>query len=326
MASRLRFLPCLLLLILLLPPSARGADLRNTKDHPALPRYAGSEIMFSSHRAFDLYTAPLAGVVREGDRYRFSKILPLEGSVTRLGYVAPPGRSALEVFRNYEGVLKSKGFTALFSAAGEDLGKYDSFGATLLRQYPFFGDPAAPGQRFLLARQARPEGDLYVALYALDNLFWGDEVKCRKNRAYVLVDVVETKPMETRMVVVKAEEMERRISESGRVAFYGLYFDTDRTEVKPPSRPTLEEIAKLLKKSPKLRVLVVGHTDGAGERTYNQNLSRKRADAVVKILTSRYGIAPSRLVPAGVGMLAPAASNRTEEGRAKNRRVELVEF
>ena len=282
--------------------------------------------MFSSHRAFDLYTAPLAGVVREGDRYRFSKILPLEGSVTRLGYVAPPGRSALEVFRNYEGVLKSKGFTALFSAAGEDLGKYDSFGATLLRQYPFFGDPAAPGQRFLLARQARPEGDLYVAIYALDNLFWGDEVKCRKNRAYVLVDVVETKPMETRMVVVKAEEMERRIAESGRVALYGLYFDTDRTEVKPPSQPTLEEIAKLLKKAPKLRVLVVGHTDGAGERTYNQNLSRKRADAVVKILTSRYGIAPSRLVPAGVGMLAPAASNRTEEGRAKNRRVELVEF
>lgn len=315
-----------LLLVLGIAPASWGADLKGSKDHPLLPRYAGSEIVLYSRKAFDLYAAPLAGVIREGDRYRFSKILPLEGSVTRLGYVAPAGRSALEVFRNYEGVLKSKGFTPLFSADGETLGKYDSFGATLVRQYPFYGDPAAPGQRFLLSKLTRPQGDLYVGLYVLDNGFWGDEVKCLKNRAYVLVDVVETKPMETRMVVVKADEMEKRIAEAGRVALYGLFFDTDKTEVKPQSQPTLEEIAKLLKKAPKLRVLVVGHTDGVGDRTYNQDLSRRRAESVAKTLASRYGIAPSRLVPAGAGMLAPVASNRTEEGRAKNRRVELVEF
>ncbi len=85
-------------------------------------------------------------------------------------------------------------------------------------------------------------------------------------------------------------------------------------------------MAKLLKAFPDLRVLIVGHTDSTGDREYNMGLSRRRAEAVVKSLRDHYGIAASRLIPAGVGMLAPVASNRTEEGRAKNRRVELVEM
>jgi hypothetical protein len=94
--------------------------------------------------------------------------------------------------------------------------------------------------------------------------------------------------------------------------------------VAPAGRSALEEMAKLLKAFPDLRVLIVGHTDSTGDREYTTGLSRRRAEAVVKSLRERYGIAASRLIPAGVGMLAPVASNRTAEGGAKNRRVELV--
>jgi outer membrane protein OmpA-like peptidoglycan-associated protein len=82
----------------------------------------------------------------------------------------------------------------------------------------------------------------------------------------------------------------------------------------------------LLKQDPKLKLHVVGHTDSVGELKFNMDLSRRRADAVVKELTTKHGVASARLRSDGVGPLSPVASNKTDEGRAKNRRVELVEL
>ncbi|HQT94667.1 MAG: hypothetical protein B7Z61_00790 [Acidobacteria bacterium 37-71-11] len=85
------------------------------------------------------------------------------------------------------------------------------------------------------------------------------------------------------------------------------------------------EIAKLLKAHPEMRLYVVGHTDNAGSFDHNLTLSKDRAQSVTNALVKTYGIAATRLRPFGVGPTAPVASNRSEEGRAKNRRVELVE-
>ncbi|HEX9802440.1 MAG TPA: OmpA family protein, partial [Gammaproteobacteria bacterium] len=115
------------------------------------------------------------------------------------------------------------------------------------------------------------------------------------------------------------------IESTGSVALYGILFDSDRATLRQESRPTLDEIAKLLKGEPKLKLLVVGHTDNVGSFTYNMDLSRQRAEAVAAELTHRYGIAASRLHPVGISFASPVASNRSEEGRARNRRVELVE-
>jgi len=119
--------------------------------------------------------------------------------------------------------------------------------------------------------------------------------------------------------------MANSIETTGRIALYGIYFDFNKADIKPESAPTLEQIAKLLKSMPDSRLLVVGHTDNVGGFEFNQNLSRQRAAAVVKALSTDYGIAASRLTPMGAAFIAPVATNRTEEGRAKNRRVELVE-
>jgi len=137
------------------------------------------------------------------------------------------------------------------------------------------------------------------------------------------VMVVETGTMK-QDVVADAAALSASIAATGKVAVYGIYFDTGKSVVKPESSPSLEEITKLLKQNSSLSLYVVGHTDNVGALDYNVKLSTDRADAVVKALISR-GIAASRLKGSGVGPYCPVASNRAEEGKARNRRVELVE-
>jgi OOP family OmpA-OmpF porin len=177
-------------------------------------------------------------------------------------------------------------------------------------------------QRYLAAKRARPEGDVYVSVYVATNR--ATHHKETQDHPVILLDVIDAVPLETGMVTIDAAAMAKDISSTGHVALYGIYFDTDKADLKPESRSTLDEIVKLLKQEPTLKLHIVGHTDNVGEVAYNVGLSERRAGAVVKELTAKHGIAAARLRPAGVGMLSPVASNETDEGRAKNRRVELV--
>jgi outer membrane protein OmpA-like peptidoglycan-associated protein len=118
--------------------------------------------------------------------------------------------------------------------------------------------------------------------------------------------------------------MARRITADGRIALYGILFDTDSATIRPESEATLAEVAKLLQVTPSLKLLVVGHTDTQGSFSYNRSLSQHRAESVAANLRAK-GIAADRLFPVGVSFAAPVASNASEDGRAKNRRVELVD-
>jgi outer membrane protein OmpA-like peptidoglycan-associated protein len=140
----------------------------------------------------------------------------------------------------------------------------------------------------------------------------------------VLLDLVEAAPMETRMVTVDASAMAKDIAASGHVALYGILFDTDKTDIKSESAATIAEIARLLQQDPKIALFVVGHTDNVGGYDHNMDLSQRRATAVVRELTVKHGVAASRLKAAGTGPLAPVAPNDSDQGRARNRRVELV--
>ncbi|NTV17718.1 MAG: OmpA family protein, partial [Chlorobiaceae bacterium] len=100
--------------------------------------------------------------------------------------------------------------------------------------------------------------------------------------------------------------------------------DPGKWEIKPESQASLQEIARLLKKQPALKLHVVGHTDNIGGYEFNTGLSKRRAEAVVASLVRDFGISAARLTANGAAYLAPVASNTTEAGRAKNRRVELV--
>ncbi len=126
-------------------------------------------------------------------------------------------------------------------------------------------------------------------------------------------------------IQAKATEWMSSINTTGHAAVYGILFDTDKAVVKPESEPALKEIARLLQQNPTLSVHLVGHTDSTGLFAHNMKLSEARAAAVLNSLVGQYGVSASRLKASGVGPLSPVASNRTEEGRAQNRRVELVE-
>lgn len=137
--------------------------------------------------------------------------------------------------------------------------------------------------------------------------------------------IVERTIMEQE-VVADPEAMAGDIKTTGHASVYGIYFDLDSYTIKPESEPTIKAIAEMLKANSSLKVYVIGHTDMTGKLEYNMELSGERAEAVVNALVDRYGIAADRLKAKGVGPLSPVSTNKTEEGRKLNRRVELVEM
>ena len=139
---------------------------------------------------------------------------------------------------------------------------------------------------------------------------------------YVLT-IVEKQSM-VQEVVASAALFEKGLKATGHVEVPGIYFDTGKSALKPESAAAVGEIAKLLKSDPAMKVFIVGHTDTVGLLDANIKLSQARAEAVVQSLVTEHGVAAARLTGRGVGPLSPVASNEAEDGRAKNRRVELV--
>jgi outer membrane protein OmpA-like peptidoglycan-associated protein len=139
------------------------------------------------------------------------------------------------------------------------------------------------------------------------------------------LDIIEKQAM-AQEVTVDASAMASSIADTGSVAIYGINFDTAKSDIKPESEPAIDEIAKLLTGNPALKVYIVGHTDMVGDAAANVKLSQARAQSVINALVTKHGIAAGRLIAFGNGPYAPVGSNKTDEGRAKNRRVELVEI
>ncbi|MRW93533.1 DUF4892 domain-containing protein [Duganella sp. FT80W] len=305
--------------------------IKGAQDHPLLSRFAGSKLVGYEVKEFDEVVLPAGKrVASRGDDITFAKTVPLEGKYTRIAYNYPKDRSGLEVMRNYQAALDKAGLKTVFACAKNDCG--DQFGEYWLKKHvgnnfikdtTEYWEPFNHGRqtgRYLLAQGATANGMvLHVAVYTVE------PVDGRNGAVYL--QVVEGKPMETDKVSanLNAADMAKGIAADGKVAVYGVYFDTGKAELKPDSRPALAEMAKLLQQNPQLKVYIVGHTDNQGAIATNVELSQKRADAVVKALGADYKVDPKRLAAKGVASYAPVASNEAEAGREKNRRVELVQ-
>jgi OmpA-OmpF porin, OOP family len=303
---------------------AYSEDVEGSSDHPMVSRYEGSEIIDYDFREFDEYEILLGKVVHapgEPGNSRAEASEKLEGKITKISYYLPEDRSTLEVFRNYEDALKAEGFEILYTCSNKECGGR-TFNHKVVEYKGGFGDNYYE-QRFMAAKLARSEGDVYVSLYTVKNTTGGGP---DRNHIYTQVDVIEIAPMDEGLVTVDADAMAEEIFETGSISIYGILFDFDKADIKPESGATIKEIATLLNNNPDLKIFIVGHTDNKGSLDYNTDLSQKRAQAVVGVLVNEHGIDAGRVTPKGLGFLAPVASNSTEEGRAKNRRVELVEY
>lgn len=125
--------------------------------------------------------------------------------------------------------------------------------------------------------------------------------------------------------VAKPENvLEKQLTQERRAITYGIYFDFNQDTLKPESEPVLKEIAQAMTDNPDWKLTVEGHTDNVGGDSYNLDLSKRRAASVKQALVSQYNIAPDRLLTGGFGASRPVETNDTLEGRARNRRVELV--
>lgn len=319
-------LTCLLATLLLsavaLAQAAPAPDAPGGKDHPLVGRYEGSRLMAYVQRDFES-KALLNSTLTRAANYRLapSNTLTVEGRYTHLAYEAPLGRSSLEVFRNQVSRLTGQGFRTVFAceeAACVDDPKR-AYNMTL--SWSETGEHKIGADRkirYALLQRDQAGAVTTVAIRTAEH--GAPNIGPRS-----VISVVESKAMETgKIVFVDASAMQAAIGSSGRVALYGILFDTDKADIKPESKATLEEIAKFMRANPKLNLVVAGHTDAQGAFDYNVGLSQRRAQAVVAALVNQHGIAAKRLTPFGAGMAAPVASNDDEAGRGKNRRVELV--
>lgn len=326
---------CWLLLLGMLLSSAAWAaptqDVAGSKDPVGLPRYAGSVIFGYQYGDYDESELPLGKAFFKGGKRGFEQTKHVEGKRTRVLYLAPEGRSSLEVLRNYTQELAKSGYTPLFECSGEGCGKKtaetlyfhnerNKIPGKQVTEYAFSIETT--DERLYVAEQNQGGVVNYVVVLAA--LSGNAADSSIKNRVTVYLETVQAGAMESRMVTMKSSEIEQAVTRDGKAAIYGVLFDTDRAEIKQESKPQLDEMGAYLQKNPGLAVYVVGHTDNQGKLDYNLSLSQRRAEAVVAALTGQYKISANRLVGKGVANLAPVASNASEEGRAKNRRVELV--
>ena len=284
MRNRLFSVWSLLFLMLYLAPLNPSFAASDPNDTPG----SKDPDLFSRMTGFHIYQSE----AKEFDRYEFQvgpgKTEKIEGRTTLVVYYANDGitlPSGLQITRNYVNAAKAIG--------GEQVYAFED-----------------GGTEYCTIRVIKEDKEIWAEVSGANNGMYN-------------VRMVEKQLMK-QDVVANAEALSGSIKETGRAAVYGIYFDTGMSDLKLESEPALAEIVKMLKADANLKIYVVGHTDNAGQFAYNVKLSQDRAASVVNALVGKHGIAAARLTPFGAGPACPVASNKTDEGKAKNRRVELV--
>jgi len=317
-----------MILALVLSSAAHAqTDIAGSADHPLFGRYAGTYITGYWQHEYDELWLPDRVLPGQTQPARSDWMRPLDGRVTWIRYVAPPERSTLEVMRNHQRALEAQGFRSVFFCRGDDCITRGRMGEFWEGARAGVSMPSNWGAQtvYFLSERDGPEGLVTIGALAVSSTIYGDS----RSRPIYAVTIVEAEPMQTDMIeaprLVEAGEFEAAFAVDGRIAVYGITFDVDSDMLRPEAMAQIAELAAVLRGAPALQVIVVGHTDSTGGFDHNLRLSQRRAQAVVGALVGDHGIDAARLTAAGAGMTSPVATNRTDEGRARNRRVEIVE-
>jgi OOP family OmpA-OmpF porin len=197
--------------------------------------------------------------------------------------------SVIQIMRNYSNAIKSMGGTVIYDGAPQNADCAEHNGINML-----------------VGKVVKDGNEMWVEVASLG----GDE--------YYLTVVVKDLMKQD----VTASDMFDALNRDGHIALY-INFDTGKSSIRDESRPVIEQVVQMMKDNPELKLSVEGHTDNVGSPASNKTLSEQRAKSVVSALVGE-GISAERLSSSGYGQDKPIDDNNTEEGRARNRRVELV--
>lgn len=314
-----------------LPATAQRA-IEDAAPHPMVPLPAEGYITLDEFTDFAIVEFPAS----PGDRRSgFEETVTVEGQYQKLEYTVDGLElSLIRMYRGYLQHFESNGFEILFSGIGEELSIRDGYSfitydSGFLSRTP---STAADSNAYILAQSVDEQTVLALSFFS------------RQNARRMIINAVQIEEMapldlfspepeaepepepEPTLVQQDVDELSAGLVQDGRVIVNAILFEFDRADILPESAEALETVANLLQQGSDLKLMVVGHTDGVGSFDYNLRLSVERAQAVVAWLNTRHGIDASRLRAAGAGPMSPVTTNRTESGRALNRRVELVEI
>ncbi|MFT3929588.1 MAG: OmpA family protein [Spongiibacteraceae bacterium] len=314
-----------------------GTDVAGAQDHPLMQRFTGAWLVGYRQQSWTQTLWPTS--TNTLDSSTLKDVQTIEGKSTQLIYLAPKGKSPLEVFRNHQQAFAAAGFKTDWSCetncerlywawnrhtkptdginwqtqgyipAGEGTGRYNSNSALQASHGLFWAGSAV-----------RSGAEFKVLLYV------SDAANTQTGIATAYVQIIEPKAMTAGQVsVADADTLKKNIASEGKAILGGLLFDTGKATLKSESKAQLDAMAQILKAQPDWRVFIVGHTDNVGHFEANQLLAQQRAQAVVNaLIAAPYNIDAKRLLAKGAANIAPIATNADESGRARNRRVEMV--
>ncbi len=279
---------------------AQEQDAEGCKDYPLFSRMPNFYIYECASVEFDARKFPVGPPVVELK----PKQVEVEGALIFLKYELKTGSkpvSGLQVMRNFENAAKKAGgsIEGRYPEWCKATGEFDS---RLGNECTNWG---------LTMKFISSGKEVWTYLQMTGESSYG-------------MQIIERQEMK-QDIVISATDLQNGLTATGHIAVYDILFDTGKSEIKPESDAALKEIAKLMTQNASLKLHVVGHTDNVGDLAMNMKLSQARAAAVVAALSGKHGVAAARLSAFGAGPYSPVASNKTDEGKAKNRRVELVE-
>lgn len=284
LASLRNFVIAPVAVLVMLQPAFAQEDVGGSKDHPLLTRYPSSHITEFTAN----YNAIEFAIAKAPDGS--AKRRAIEGNATVIQYFhndAAKQPSPLQLLRNYQNAMKAIG------------------GELVYERLPRDGDGGE-----ITMKVATGGKEIWVGITP--------DVFSAPAQSYK-VAIVELAALQQ---VVSANKLLDELNKNGFIALY-INFDTGKWDLKADGQATVKEIAAALKSAPALKIAIEGHTDNVGAPAANKTLSKNRAKSVMAAIVAA-GIDAKRLSAAGFGQEKPVADNRGEEGRAKNRRVELV--
>ena len=310
---------------LLAQDEPRTSDKSGCNDYALLSRYKGAVIQECQTINYAKFYFGLEEPVRKnfgGHGQFFNKYIEVSGKLNNTQYLIPLDDGVLKVFENYKNALTNAGFNILYTENNKNSCFYreDFFGGdNPFSKFSggFYSCDCEVDYYYVVAKGIRDTLDVYLSLYISTGGNYGQD--------FVVVNqsVVETVPLE--LGLVSAQNIAQNIDNAGHSIFYDIHFASGSAEIDAKSTNQLQEIAKYLNSHKDKSFYIVGHTDNTGNFDDNMTLSNNRAKAVVNELNSKYNVDANQLTPYGVANLCPVTNNNTDAGKARNRRVEIVE-